>query len=201
MDKRLIWITKYNAENNDEYKNFVFSGNYLAIYKPSHQKARKDGYVYIHQLQAEKKLNRNLKDGECVHHIDENKYNNDIDNLIVFKTIADHIGFHKGDQIHKENDVWVAEINTLATTSHGARMNKCPCCGKLKSFNANMCFDCHSKEKAKNIPSRENLERLIIELSMTKIGKLYNVSDNAVRKWCVKYGLPYKRKDIIKYYK
>ena len=48
MDKRLIWITKYNAENNDEYKNFVFSGNYLAIYKPSHQKQEKtDMFIFI----------------------------------------------------------------------------------------------------------------------------------------------------------
>ena len=46
MDKRLTWIAKYNEENNNEYKNFIFSGEYLAVYKPSHPKSRKDGYVY-----------------------------------------------------------------------------------------------------------------------------------------------------------
>ena len=42
---------------------------------PNHPKARVDGYVYIHQLQAEKVLGRKLNKKECFHHIDENKYN------------------------------------------------------------------------------------------------------------------------------
>jgi len=29
-----------------------------------------------------------------------------------------------------------------------------------------------------------------------QIGKKYNVSDNAVRKWCINYGLPSKKSDI-----
>ena len=98
MDRQLSWITKYNNENNNEYKNYVFSGKYLAILNPTHPKARKDGYVYIHQLQAEKKLGRHLRDDECVHHIDENKLNNDIDNLMIFKTRADHTAFHMGNK-------------------------------------------------------------------------------------------------------
>jgi len=33
--------------------------------------------------------------------------------------------------------------------------------------------------------------------SFVNIGKLYGVSDNAVRKWCKYYGLPYRKRDII----
>lgn len=39
MDK-LNWIIEYNKNNNNEYSNFVVSGKYLAVYKPSHYMAR-----------------------------------------------------------------------------------------------------------------------------------------------------------------
>ena len=71
-------------------------GQYLAVMMPSHHLACKDGYVYIHRLKAEEKLGRQLKPGECVHHIDENKLNNELDNLMIFKTKADHTAFHHG---------------------------------------------------------------------------------------------------------
>ena len=159
-----------------------------------------DAFIFIN-YKRKKKLCRSLKDGECVHHIDGNKFNNDITNLMIFKTITDHTAFRKGNKIHKENDIWVAEIsNPIIKTSQGVRMQICPCCGKLKSYGANICSDCYSKEKAKNIPPKEDLKKLITKLPMVKIGKLYGVSDNAVRKWCMKYELPYKRKDILKIY-
>lgn len=54
-----------------------------------------------------------------------------------------------------------------------------------------MCIDCRNKEKAKNIPTKDELIELLKQgFPYTKIGELYNVSDNAVRKWCKKYGIP-----------
>lgn len=32
------------------------------------------------------------------------------------------------------------------------------------------------------------------------IGRKYGVSDNAIRKWCKGYGLPYRTKDLYIYY-
>ena len=190
MDNRLDWILKYNKENNDEYKNYVFTGKYLAIKMPNHHKARNDGYVYIHQLQAEKKLGRKLKKEECVHHIDENKYNDDVDNLMVFKTKLDHTSFHSGCDIYLDGDVWVAKI-------HKKRI--CPVCKtNTKDIHADMCIDCYLKKKSSNIPSREILLGLILNYPMTQIGKIYGVSDNSVRKWCKKYDLPFKKNDIAK---
>ena len=37
------------------------------------------------------------------------------------------------------------------------------------------------------------LEQDLAELSFVEIGKKYGVSDNAIRKWCKKYNLPYKK--------
>ena len=62
-------------------------------------KGRCDGYSKIynkaaHRVIAEKKLGRPLRDGEIVHHRDENKYNNNPDNLVVFSSQSAHAKHH-----------------------------------------------------------------------------------------------------------
>lgn len=47
--------------------------------------------------------------------------------------------------------------------------------------------------------SREELKQMIRTMSFLAIGKELGVSDNAIRKWCKKYNLPYKKKDIKSY--
>lgn len=189
MDARLDWITRHNIENNDEYRDLIFTGKYLAVKRPDHPMSRADGYVYIHQLQAEKKLGRRLNSGECVHHIDKDKYNNEISNLMVFKTNRDHIAFHSGCDVYLDGDVWVSEI-------HKNRL--CPVCNlNLKDFHANMCISCYLKKKSSHIPPRDDLFKLIMKYPIVQIGRMYGVSDAAVRKWCKKYNLPFSRKDIL----
>lgn len=48
-----------------------------------------------HRVVAEQILGRPLKKGEVVHHIDENKRNNNPDNLRVFASQAEHAAHHK----------------------------------------------------------------------------------------------------------
>ena len=47
--------------------------------------------------------------------------------------------------------------------------------------------------------SREELKKLIRTTPFTTIGKQYGVTDNTVRKWCDKYNLPRKVKEIKSY--
>lgn len=63
------------------------------------------------------------------------------------------------------------------------------------------CNSCAQKHRAKvqNKPSREELKSLIRTLPFLKIATIYNVSDNAIRKWCDKYSLPRNKKDINNY--
>lgn len=77
------------------------------------------------------------------------------------------------------------------------RLTVCPLCGNEMWESSDMCLECYLKDKAKNIPQRDVLLDLILNNSFSAIGKMYNVSDNAVRNWCKKYNLPYKRKDVI----
>ena len=53
------------------------------------------------------------------------------------------------------------------------------------------------KQRKVKRPSKEELLFLIKNKTFTQIGKDYGVSDNAIRKWCKSYGLPYKKKDIL----
>ena len=51
-----------------------------------------------HVVIMESKIGRKLKRNECVHHIDHNKLNNDIDNLQLM-TISDHAALHRKHEI------------------------------------------------------------------------------------------------------
>ena len=44
-----------------------------------------------------------------------------------------------------------------------------------------------------------DLKELIRTTPFTQIGKMYNVSDNTIRKWCDKYNLPRKATEIKAY--
>ena len=47
-------------------------------------------------------------------------------------------------------------------------------------------------------PTREKLKEQIRTMSFLAIGRYYDVSDNAIRKWCKSYNLPSKVSDIKK---
>lgn len=67
---------------------------YCYIYSPEHQNNNSKGYVAEHRLVMEKKINRYLTKKEVVHHIDKNKLNNNIKNLMLFPNTAAHIRHH-----------------------------------------------------------------------------------------------------------
>ena len=50
---------------------------------------------HTHRIVAEQKIGRPLRKGEVVHHIDGNKHNNEPENLMVFRSQADHARWHK----------------------------------------------------------------------------------------------------------
>lgn len=120
--------------------------------------------------------------------------------------ILDHKnGINNDDRF--ENLHWVcpncnAQLDTTngKNINHGNyKINTCIDCGKVISPKAIRCINCEYKhrtsEKVVGI-SREELKQLIRSTPFTAIGKKYNVSDNAVRKWCEKYNLPKKTSEI-----
>lgn len=79
---------------------------------------------------------------------------------------------------------------------------KCYCvdCGKPITNGATRCSECERKNRITEKPAtREELKALIRSTPFTTIGENFGVSDNAIRKWCVGYGLPTRKKDIKEY--
>lgn len=65
------------------------------------------GYVGEHRLVVAEKLGRPLSKSEMVHHLDGNKLNNSVDNLIILGQ-AEHFVYHKliaeNEALRKENE-------------------------------------------------------------------------------------------------
>lgn len=171
----------------------VFDDNgYPSIYLPSSCYARQNGAVRVHLLQAEILLGRPLNTFEVVHHKDEDKYNWDLSNLMVFKSIADHSAYHKGCKILLD-----ITTGTYYCPNKNTPFNICKDCGARIDKKSVRCCKCNQIFlSGREYPTRDELKCLIRELSFTEIGRLYNVSDNAVRKWCDNLGLPRSKREI-----
>ena len=76
----------------------------------------------------------------------------------------------------------------------------CPICGKMITSNAKFCAECsHIAQRKVERPTREQLKKEIRTNSFNSLGRKYNVTDNTVRKWCIRYELPFKKAEIKKY--
>lgn len=85
-------------EKNYNWKGGIWnnSNGYVYLLNPEHPKAKHTkGYVAEHVLVMEKHLGRYLKEGEVVHHINGNKHDNRIENLMLFKNISEHNKYHR----------------------------------------------------------------------------------------------------------
>jgi len=84
------------------YNEKVEISGYLYIYLPSHPKSMKTGYVAEHRLVAEKKIGRQLRGGEVVHHINGDKRDNRPENLKVMST-PEHSKLHAIERRRRNN--------------------------------------------------------------------------------------------------
>ena len=75
-------------ENNPNWKGgrMIGSGGYVLIKMREHPRANNCGYIREHRLVMEKYLGRYLKPSEIVHHLDGNRQNNKIENLLLTKS-------------------------------------------------------------------------------------------------------------------
>jgi len=88
-------------------------GGYVVEECPNHPRANKWGYHAQHRLVAEHWMGRLLREGEVVHHEDDNKQNNEPVNLWVFRTHADHMRHHKRTSLRYREDL-AASLRPMA---------------------------------------------------------------------------------------
>lgn len=66
---------------------------YVWILAPNHPGSH-NGYVKRSRLNVEMRIGRFLTSKEVVHHLDENKGNDSISNLMIFPSQKEHASFH-----------------------------------------------------------------------------------------------------------
>lgn len=83
----------------------------------------------------------------------------------------------------------------IITTQKGIKKETQETLKRNKSLNPTQReIEQHKKQRRCKRPSKEELNKLIHEKPFVQIGKMYGVSDNAVRKWCKQYNLEYRKK-------
>lgn len=88
-------------------------------------------------------------------------------------------------------------IEKNKTVKEMPKTNYCEECGKIISSKNTYCKECyHIHNRKVDRPSRDELKKLVRLNSFKKIGKMFSVSDNTIRKWCNNYNIPCKSNEI-----
>jgi len=97
----MFGVHRYGRENpNWNGGKIKDCRGYIKIYKPNHPNALNGRYVMEHRLVMEEFLGRYLLSKEVIHHINEIRDDNKIENLMLFTNCGEH---HKYHNLMKEN--------------------------------------------------------------------------------------------------
>lgn len=130
-----------------------------------------------------------IPENNDVHHINHNKLNNRVENLGILTRAENVI-----EQVVYNTGVYKDSHNVHNT-------HKCKECGTTISYKSTYCKKHAHLLSGRNYKNGFIKKETIVELltkeygNFTKVGKELGITDNAVRKWCKKYSLPYRAKD------
>lgn len=128
-----------------------------------------------------------------IDHIDGNRANNTIQNLQVLCVMCHAMKTRIPDEYQKHFGISIDR--------------NCKSCSVTLENNKNFyCLECtkqfkHNKTRETKInwPSNEELETLLAKTSIIQISKNLGVTDNSVRKYCIKNGIDYRKLSPFSY--
>lgn len=117
-----------------------------------------------------------------LHHINGNNKDNRLENLQMLCP-----------NCHSQTDNYCG-------SAQEKKHNYCKDCGREITRSAKYCVVCSAKHHRKVVmPSKEELIMCFRQFkNFSKVAQSYGVTDNSVRKWFKKYGLPYRSKEVKK---
>ena len=165
----------YQTTVNSGYKQVILYFNGKRYHK------------YVHQLVGNAFID-NPRGLTEINHKDYNKSNNNYTNLEWCTHLENII-----DLRNKKSDGYKDSRNTNGT-------HKCIDCGKLITYKSTRCRQCEGKYRAANNKDAIKKEDLTESLNrnngnFTRASKEFGMTDNSLRKWCKKYGLPTHSKE------
>ena len=118
--------------------------------------------------------------------------------LIPFDETSKEKTIYEEDSTYLMNNIFKKErIDDKDLFITEKKKNKCVDCGCEISSTSIRCIQCeHKRQQKVERPDREEFKKLIRTKSFLEIGRIYGVSDNAIRKWCDSYKLPRRVKEI-----
>lgn len=156
---------------------------YCIISYTGHPYNQKSVQVPLHRVVMENAIGRYLNEEEVVHHIDYNKENNNISNLMLLKNASEHAKLHGLSR-------GIEKICPTCKTKFHPKKDRIIYCSvqcsadsrKGKTYNKSVKVEAQEEWP----PSKDRLSELIWELPSTKIGMLFGVSDRSVGNLCKK---------------
>jgi ribosomal protein L30E len=106
------------------------------------------------------------------------------------RELHDDLNGYKDKRDIKKYNYQTNEKSSLSRIKRCKQLRKCKVCN-VETHNKQYCsYKCAKIAKRKvERPDKETLSSLLEHNNWTKIGKMYGVSDNAVRKWAKSYNL------------
>ncbi len=100
IERRKDWKRASGDKNGHWNGGIRMIKGYRHIYRPGHRLSRSDGWVAEHRLLMDDKI---LNKEQVVHHKDDNRLNNSINNLKVFKNNGEHRKYHSKKDTRDSN--------------------------------------------------------------------------------------------------
>ena len=111
------------------------------------------------------------------------------------------------EELNEREAYYIQQYNSLVPNGYNVseqpmqglqKITYCKECGQIISNNTknNLCRQCYIRSTRKcEWPTKDELYDLLKHNSFCAVGRIFGVGDNAVRKWCKHYSLPFHAKD------